>query len=127
MDTAGTSGSLGLSEGPKGNKLPLLEVGVMGGSPVPATQEKPTWVDGGETNELSLVSCGRAFLPLGSECGRPGEAVMTGSIGPPRKPDFGPKLERISRESLPGEGSRARGTLGRECNVCIVCEKEETC
>lgn len=34
-------GPVGLSEGPKGNMLPLLEVGVIEGYPVPATQEKP--------------------------------------------------------------------------------------
>lgn len=63
---------------------------------------------------MSLVSCRRAALPLGSECGRL-EAEMTGSTGPPRKPGFGPNLKRVNREFARREHSK--GNLRQE-SIC---------
>lgn len=80
----------------KGSEVFILEVSVIIGFPVTATQEKSRWVDGGAANKMPLASFSGAACPLGSECGRCGEVEVTTFTGPHSRPDFGPKLSRIS-------------------------------
>lgn len=60
----------GLQRDQKGSEVFILEVSVIRGFPVTATQEKPSWVDGGAANKRPLVSFSGAACSLGSECGR---------------------------------------------------------